>query len=115
MYQTGKTDITIRMKHVFHTKNDTTGKEIASKLIKPSIVLSGSTLTLKNTTPTDFSQMVPYSFPERHTTIVLPVGMQITGDENVTSMLEEERDFLEEEIQSLEEEVSRLKEERELY
>ncbi len=115
VYQTGKTDITIRMKHVFHTKNDMTGKEIASKLIKPSITLSGSTLTLQNTTAVDFSDMVPYSFPERHTTIVLPAGLQITGDENIQSMLEEEKDFLEEEIQSLEDEVTRLKAERDAY
>ena len=100
---------------MFHTQNDTTGKEIASKLIKPSIVLSGSILTIKNTAPTDFSQMVPYSFPERHTTIVLPAGVQITGDQNVQSMLEEEKDFLQEEIESLEDEVTRLKEERDAY
>lgn len=74
----GITDITIETINKIQTKNETTGQEILSKIIPVRYTLSGNTLTLLESTGSEFSSLVPYSFPQRSVRILIPDTIKIT-------------------------------------
>ena len=127
-YATGAKNITVKMKHVFHTQNEASANDILKKFVVPNVVLSGGVLLLNNGWKYDFTSRIPYVFPARIITLTVPAGTKLSGDiEEFSSSLDsdtsawenmidlrDENTALKDELNAIREEMDTLRQEKKL-
>ena len=64
--------VRVEVEETVHTKNADTAKSITDAMNDLLVSFSGSKLTLEQAKDGDFSQVVPYAFPERKVYVTLP-------------------------------------------